>query len=284
MTEVELALEARGVRASYGRVLALDDVTFGLPSGQVVAVLGANGAGKSTLLSVLSGQLAPTAGLVRVDGTTIRGRRPWDVARLGVCTVPEGGGFFQELNVRDNLLLAASATRAPADVSEVFDLFPILASRQSQRAGSLSGGEKRMLALSRAVLARPSILLVDEPSLGLAPIVVDEVFSVLQRLNTERGMSIVVVEQYVERALGLASWAFLLAKGRVAYAGSVEELHGSGALEAAYLHGERRAEKAAGTGRDQLDPAAATTTVTKRPGRRRGPVRSDRTGPEVGFG
>lgn len=261
MAEGVLAIEVRGVRAGYGRVLALDDVTFGLPTGSVVAVLGANGAGKSTLLSVLAGLVKPWDGEVRIAGERIGELRPWDIARLGVCSVPEGGGIFQELSVRDNLLLAATAASSNAESDEVFDLFPILAKRRSQRAGSLSGGEKRMLALSRAVLARPSVLLVDEPSLGLAPIVVDEVFAVLHRLNTERAMSIVVVEQYVDRALELASWAFVLTKGRVTYAGAVHELIGSGALEAAYLGGV-----------DATDGGAAETSGASRQAKRRVPA------------
>lgn len=272
MADRRLALEARRIRAGYGSVLALDDVTFGLPQGGVVAVLGANGAGKSTLLSVLSGQIQPWDGEVRVDGAPIRGLRSWDVAHRGVCCVPEGGGIFQELTVRENLSLAGTAGRHRPDLGEVLELFPILGKRQHQRAGSLSGGEKRMLALGRAVLARPSVLLVDEPSLGLAPIVVDEVFGVLGRLNSERGMSIVVVEQYVDRALAMASWAFVLTKGRVTYAGSVEELASSGAVEAAYL-GASIDDTAV------LDPSppidAPAPGPARRPGRRRSePLRS----------
>jgi branched-chain amino acid transport system ATP-binding protein len=274
MSDTALAVEARDIRASYGRVLALDNVTFGLPVGSVVAVLGANGAGKSSLLSVLAGQLQPMNGIVKVHGQRIAGLRPWDVARRGVCCVPEGGGIFQELTVRDNLLLAATAARGRSPVDAAFDLFPVLAQRQGQRAGSMSGGEKRMLALSRAVLAEPSVLLVDEPSLGLAPIVVNEVFRALHRLNAERGMSIVVVEQYVERALDLASWAFVLTKGRVTYAGTVDELRGSGALEAAYL-GAGREPAASPNGQGSSRPAPSPKSSGRARRRRAAPLRAN---------
>lgn len=260
------ALEARGVRAGYGHVLALDDVHFGLPAGGVVAVLGANGAGKSTLLSVLSGQIQPWGGSIRVGDRPIRGLQPWDVARLGVCAVPEGGGIFQELSVRDNLRLATTASDDPADLDEAIGLFPVLGRRLGQTAGSLSGGEKRMLALSRAVLARPSLLLVDEPSLGLAPIIVDEVFDVIGRLNRERGMSVVVVEQYVAKAVGIASWAYVLTKGRVTFGGTVEDLEGSGVLEHAYL----------GTPANGARADDGAPPPPRRPARRRGPIRPGR--------
>jgi len=263
-----LALEARGIRAGYGHVLALDDVHFGLPTGGVVAVLGANGAGKSTLLSVLSGQLQPWRGSIEVGGRSIRGLKPWEVARMGVCAVPEGGGIFQELSVRDNLRLAATASDDPADVDEAITLFPVLGRRLGQTAGSLSGGEKRMLALSRAVLSRPRLLLVDEPSLGLAPIIVDEVFEVIGRLNREQGMSVVVVEQYVAKAVGIASWAYVLTKGKVSFGGTVEELESSGVLEHAYLGAPSRGADA--------EPAVAVAPPPHRPPRRRGPLRSPR--------
>lgn len=230
-----LVLEARDIRAGYGSVLVLDDVTFGVPRGSTVAVLGANGAGKSSLLAVLSGQLRPWRGRVTFQGRSAIGRRPWDLAREGLCCIPEGGGLFHDLTVRDNLLLAGAGRQGFASVDEVFDLFPVLAERRGQRAGTLSGGEKRMLALSRAVLARPAVLLVDEPSLGLAPIVVEEVFAVLRRLRDETHASVVLVEQYVDRALGLADWAWVLTKGRVTYSGQAAGLAGSATLHAAYL-------------------------------------------------
>lgn len=231
-----LVLEARGIRAGYGQILALDDVYFGVPRGSVVTLLGSNGAGKSTLLRVLAGGLLPWRGQVFFDGEPVTGRRPWDLARLGICTVPEGSGLFHDLTVRENLVLGQRlGTKEPAAIEEAFDLFPVLGRRQRQRAGSLSGGEKRMLALSRAVLTRPRLLLVDEPSLGLAPKVVDEVFDVLRHLNTEAGLSIVLVEQYVSRALDIAHWAWVLTKGRVSYSGEAEGLRDPGVLDRAYL-------------------------------------------------
>jgi branched-chain amino acid transport system ATP-binding protein len=188
-------------------------------------------------MAVLSGRLRPWRGDVYFEGQPVVGRRPRDLARSGLCCIPVGGGLLQDLSVRDNLLLAGAGRAGNASVGEVYDLFPVLAERRSQRAGTLSGGEKRMLALSRAVLVRPTVLLVDEPSLGLAPIVVDEVFAVLRRLRDETATSIVLVEQYVERALDLADWAWVLTKGRVTYSGEAAGLAGSETLHAAYLGG-----------------------------------------------
>lgn len=258
-----LILEARNIRAGYGEVLALDDVTFGVPRHHIVALLGSNGAGKSSLLSVLAGDLQPMTGTVLHDGEALGSRSTWEIANSGICTVPEGGGIFYELTVRENLQLAASAGRgSKGQLSDAFDLFPKLSQRQTQVAGSLSGGEKQMLALSRAVVTRPKILLVDEPSLGLAPIIVDSVFEVIERLNRETGMSVVVVEQYVEKALAIAQWAFLLQKGRIRFAGSVEDLRASGELSAGYLGGERRSQDRTVSGRER--PEAGSE------GRRRG--------------
>lgn len=263
-----LILEARNVRAGYGEVLALDNVTFGVPRHHIVALLGSNGAGKSSLLSVLAGDLQPMAGTVLYDGEALGSRPAWEIANRGMCTVPEGGGIFYELTVRENLQLAVSACRgSTGQLSDAFDLFPTLSQRQTQLAGTLSGGEKQMLALSRAVVTRPKVLLVDEPSLGLAPVIVDSVFEVIERLNRETAMSVVVVEQYVEKALGIAHWAFLLQKGRMRFGGSVEDLRTSGELAAGYLGGEARPQDHTVSGRER--PEAGSE------GRRRGPRRSN---------
>lgn len=228
------ALEVRGLNAGYGRVHVVHDVDLLVPAGSVVALLGANGAGKSTLLRTCAGLLAPWSGRVVVGGRPIRGLRPWKVRRLGVCYVAEGGGIFHDLTVRENLRLGAAEGLDDGSCERIWELFPVLADRQGQRAGSLSGGEKRMLALGRAVLARPRLLLLDEPSLGLAPVVVDLVFVALRRLRDE-GLAMVVVEQYVHRALELADFAWVLAKGRVAHAGEAAALGGSPEMLSAYL-------------------------------------------------
>lgn len=245
-----LLLEGRNIRAGYGALPALFGVDFGLPEGRVVALLGPNGAGKSTMLRVLSGSLRPWEGSVRMGAESIVGMSQWDVVRLGICYIPEGGGVFHELSVKDNLMLSSRTLGIDRDVrtafDEVFELFPVLESRQTQQAGSLSGGEKRMLALSRALLTRPKVLLVDEPSLGLAPIVTDEIFHVLERLNRELGMAIVIVEQYVERALAIADYAWVLAKGEVAYSGEADALKSSGVLSHAYLGDEESVRRSRG--------------------------------------
>ncbi len=235
-----LLVEVRGVRAGYGGLTALFRVNFGLPEGSVVALLGPNGAGKSTLLRVIAGSLRPREGTVRVCGTDVAGRSPWEVAALGLCHVQEGGGVFQELTVRENLTLArdlAPGSSERGSLDDAFDLFPVLKQRQSQRAGSLSGGEKRMLALSRAVLTRPKVLLVDQPTHGLAPKVKGEIVKVLPKQNPELGVSIVVVEQYVDRALAVADYAWVLTKGVVVFSGQAAEVGASGVLAHAYLGG-----------------------------------------------
>jgi branched-chain amino acid transport system ATP-binding protein len=229
------ALQIDQVRAGYGRIPALFDVSLRVPQGSAVAVLGSNGAGKSTLLRTASGGLPCWSGRVRVNGRDIRGMRGWEVAELGLCYIPEGGGVFQELSVADNLDLALRSGRGtPRSLDELYEIFPILGTRRSQSAGSLSGGEKRMLALGRAVLTRPQIVLLDEPSLGLAPVVVDQVFETLERLHAQ-GTSLLVVEQFAQRALALADFAWVLAKGRVAFRGRPDSLADPTVLEQAYL-------------------------------------------------
>lgn len=224
-------LAVRNLSAGYGGLIALNRVSLEVAQGAVLALLGANGAGKSTLLKVIAGEVRARTGGVAFDGERIDGRPPWEISGLGVCYVPEGGGVFHELTVADNLLLASPGG---ADLDRVYDLFPVLAERRSQGAGSLSGGEKRMLSLSRAILGQPRVLLVDEPSLGLAPVIVDRLFEVLGVLRDE-GITVVLVEQYVDRALELADHAAVLAKGLVRYRGTAEDLAGTTLLEELYL-------------------------------------------------
>lgn len=243
-----IVLQIERVRTGYGKIPALTDVSLRVPEGAVVAVLGSNGAGKSTLLRVASGAMPCWAGRVLVNGKDIRGKSGWKVAREGVCYIPEGGGVFQELSVADNLDLAQRGGRvSPAALRELYELFPILGKRRDQSAGSLSGGEKRMLALGRAVLLRPKIVMLDEPSLGLAPIVVDQVFETLRVLHAE-GTALLVVEQFAARALELADFAWVLAKGRVAFRGWPAQLEDPSVLEAAYLGKARNVVELAETG------------------------------------
>ena len=233
---VPLALEARGIVGGYGGLRVLHNVHLGVPRGSIVCLLGPNGAGKSTVLKTCAGLLRPWSGGVTVDGRAVTGWAPWRIAEEGLCYVPEASGFFAELTVEENLALARQrdGRKGPERLGEVLETFPILGERKRQRAGSLSGGEKRMLALGRAMLTEPRVLLLDEPSFGLAPIVVDQLYDVLADLRRDRGMAMLIVEQYAERVLSIADYAWVLARGEVTYSGRAEDL-GQGELDRAYL-------------------------------------------------
>lgn len=241
MTASSLTLEARGVTTGYGRLAILHDVTLGVPTGSIVGLLGANGAGKSTLLKACAGLLRPWRGSIAVEGQSVVGWSPWRVARQGVSYVAEAGGFFSELSVEENLALGCPKRRAESTAAwdEVADIFPILWERRRQRAGSLSGGEKRMLALGRAMLTQPRLLLLDEPSFGLAPIVIDQLYDALESLRKGRDLAMLIVEQYAERILPVADYVWVLTRGRVSYSGPAGEL-GLEHLEGAYLGGGRQ--------------------------------------------
>ena len=229
-------LAAEGVLASYAGLRALTDVTVAVPEGGLAAVLGPNGAGKSTLLKVLAGLHRPDGGRVLLRGEDVTGLPAHAMARKGVALVPEGRSVFGSLTVADNLRLAGARGRA---FDEVADAFPVLAERLRQTAGTLSGGEQQMLALARAMASGGEVLMLDEPSLGLAPRLVDRVLRSVRSLR-ERGRTVVLVEQYVTRALELADVAFVMDKGRVAFAGEPAELEGHPVLERAYLGAEAR--------------------------------------------
>jgi branched-chain amino acid transport system ATP-binding protein len=220
-------LEVRGVQARYGEAQALWGIDLDVAAGEMVCIVGPNGAGKTTLVKTIAGLHPAAAGSVRLNGvelTTLPGHRVCDQA---VATVPEGRRVFGNLTVRDNLLLGAYRRAARrvyrATESEVYDLFPLLRERSGQHAGSLSGGEQQMLAIGRALMAQPKLLLLDEPSLGLAPVVVDQVFDALAAV-TGAGIALLVVEQDVERALEACSRGYLLVEGRVVAAGTSAEL------------------------------------------------------------
>jgi branched-chain amino acid transport system ATP-binding protein len=223
MTGPEPALQVEGVRAVYGRIEVLRGVDLTLPSG-VVALLGANGAGKSTLLKVLSGQLRPTSGRVLVHGQRLRPGSTTAPVRAGVCLVPEGRGVFPTLTVSENLRLASCFGVPAGDLkARVYTLFPRLAALRGQRAGNLSGGEQQMLSLGRALASRPSVLLIDEVSMGLAPKVVTEIYDAVSAAARE-GMAILLVEQYAERALAVADSAAVMQGGRIVATGSPDEI------------------------------------------------------------
>jgi branched-chain amino acid transport system ATP-binding protein len=235
---VTALLELERVTARYGPVEALHGVTLAVEEGEIFAVLGANGAGKTTLLRAVSGTVA-RGGTVRIAGEDVGRRGPAEVARLGVAHVPEGRGTFAELSVRDNLRLGAYARRdragVRADEERVSALFPRLSERAGQPAGTLSGGEQQMLALARALMGRPRLLMLDEPSLGLAPLVVQEIFRVLAELNERDGLTVVVVEQDASLALAAARHAAVLEVGRVAMVGPSEALRENDAVRQSYL-------------------------------------------------
>jgi branched-chain amino acid transport system ATP-binding protein len=228
-------LELRNVEARYGPVKALHGVSLTVGDGELVAVLGANGAGKTTTLRAISGTVRRTGDLV--FGGKALPRRPEGTARAGIAHVPEGRGTFSDLTVWENLRLGAYTRRGGVkdDARRVFGLFPRLDERRHQQAGTLSGGEQQMLALGRAMMARPKLLLLDEPSLGLAPIVVTEIFEALERMKGQDGMSVLVVEQNANLVLAHAARAYVLEVGTVVVEGTSDELRANESVRKSYL-------------------------------------------------
>ena len=244
-------LEIANVETYYGPLAALRGVSLNVAAGAIVAVLGANGAGKTTLLKTVSGALDPHSGTVRLKGEEIQGRNSWAIARRGMIHVPEGREVFRHLSVADNLAMGAFLRRdrdaVAADLAAVQAYFPRLRERAAQHAGDLSGGEQQMLAIGRALMARPDVMLLDEPSLGLSPILSGEIFAIIRRLNAERGLTIVLVEQNARRALDIASFAYVLELGRVVLEGPADALRDNRDVREFYLgqgdvgvRGERR--------------------------------------------
>jgi branched-chain amino acid transport system ATP-binding protein len=227
-------LELRDVRARYGPIRALHGVSLTVDEGEVVALLGANGAGKTTTLRSVS-SMVRTSGEIEFDGRRITGRSPESVARLGVAHVPEGRGLFPELTVWENLRMGGRGRLADGATEQVIESFPWIERRRDQQAATLSGGEQQMLALARALVSRPRLLMLDEPSLGLAPTIVRELFGIVRRLNDEEGLTVLVVEQNATIALGVASRAYVLEVGRVAVQGTSDELERHEAVRKSYL-------------------------------------------------
>jgi branched-chain amino acid transport system ATP-binding protein len=217
-------LELRGVSAGYGRVEVLRGVDLAVPEGSLVSLVGPNGAGKTTLLRVIAGLLPPSRGEVRLDGRPLAGQRPFQVARAGVCLIPEGRGIFPSLTVRENLRMQAEGGDGTDEgVHRALHYFPRLGERLEQRAGTLSGGEQQMLALSRALLTNPRVLLLDEISMGLAPLIVAQLFETVAALAAD-GVTVLLVEQYLTYALELSDLVYVLGKGEVTFVGEPEEL------------------------------------------------------------
>ena len=231
-------LEISALSVDYGPIRALQDVSLRIAPGQLVGILGANGAGKTSLLRTISGLVRARSGTIKFDGQDIAHVKPDEVVRRGLVHVPEGRGIFPDLTVRENLLVGAHSRAArseiAADYARMLEMFPSLARREKQDGSTLSGGEQQMLALARALMARPKLLLADEVSLGLAPVITKQVFGHLQALR-ERGMTILVVEQNAHLVLKMADYVYVLKHGRVALEGKAEELASHRELHEAYL-------------------------------------------------
>jgi branched-chain amino acid transport system ATP-binding protein len=212
-----------GITAGYGTSTVLRDVHLTVPRSSVVALLGPNGAGKTTLLRVASGLLSPWSGRVVLEGEKVTGLSPDALARRGVCHVPEGRGVFPPLSVRENLLLFSPPGEEGVGLERALEAFPDLSGRLDQTAGTMSGGQQQMLALARAYIAGGRVILLDEVSMGLAPIIVDEIFAFLERVAAE-GVSLLLVEQYVNKALAIANYGYILSRGQISFAGDAAEL------------------------------------------------------------
>ena len=231
-------LRVNAIQAHYGRVRALHDVSLEVAEGSIVALLGSNGAGKTTTLRVISGLLRPTHGVVEFDGRRIERLRPDQLVRAGIAHVPEGRQLFPELTVRENLRLGAYTRRdartVEQDMQRVFNYFPRLRERLGQNAGTLSGGEQQMLAIGRGLMSKPRLLLLDEPSLGLAPLLVKEIFKIIADIRTT-GTTVVLVEQNVHMALNIADYAYLLQSGRIVLSDQSSALRQREEVKRAYL-------------------------------------------------
>ena len=234
----DVLLEAHGVRASYGPVAVLHGIDFAISRGEIVVILGANGAGKTTTMRSICGTVA-TKGSITLDGVELVGRRPEQVARFGVAHVPQGRGTFAELSVADNLEAGAYVRRDRAavrdDLARWYETFPVLGQRRNQPAGQLSGGEQQMLAIARAMMSRPTLLLLDEPSLGLAPLVIRGLFERLADINREEGLTMLVVEQNANVALRIAHRGYVLETGTLRAEGTAAELAADDTVRRAYL-------------------------------------------------
>ena len=233
-------LEVADVHAHYGHIEALHGVSIWVDRGEIVTIIGANGAGKSTLLMTICGRPKASAGTIFFDGQRLNGLEPYDIVARGIAQAPEGRRIFPSMSVLENLQMGAVPTNGAhfeEDVQRVFTLFPRLKERQSQRGGTLSGGEQQMLCIGRALMARPKLLLLDEPSLGLAPILVRQIFEAIVEINRDQGVTILLVEQNAYQALRIARRGYVLATGHVLLEGTGAELLANPEIRAAYLEG-----------------------------------------------
>ena len=230
-------LKVESISASYGAIVALENVSLEVPNGKIVALLGANGAGKSTTLNCISSMVRLKTGRITFNDQLIAGLSPDEVVSRGIVQVPEGREIFPDLSISDNLLVGTWLRRksdSKADFDRVFELFPRLKERLKQDAGTLSGGEQQMLMIGRAIMAKPKILLLDEPSLGLSPVLIESIFEVIQQLN-EQGTTILLVEQNTRMALSVCHYAYVLENGEIKLHGSADKLANDPAVREAYL-------------------------------------------------
>ena len=236
-TESPQLLELRDLRVAYGGIQAVKGLSLELREGELVSLIGANGAGKSTTLKAICGLLKPQGGEVRYQGRAIGSQGPWDLVAQGLVMVPEGRGIFARMSIEENLRMGAYLRRdgeVDADIDAVYQRFPRLKERHRQLAGTLSGGEQQMLAMGRALMARPRLLLLDEPTMGLAPIIVDQIFEVVRDVHAQ-GVTVLLVEQNAQRALQMADRAYVLESGELALSGAAADLLGDARVQAAYL-------------------------------------------------
>jgi branched-chain amino acid transport system ATP-binding protein len=234
-------LKISNVETFYGKIQALRGVNINIDEGEIVSLIGANGAGKSTLLMTISGVNKAKKGEIIFEGNNIEKYEPHNIVDLGIAQAPEGRRIFSRLTVEENLRLGAHANKKgkffDTDVKDIYDLFPVLSDRKSQRGGTLSGGEQQMLAIGRALMNRPKMLLLDEPSLGIAPKLVNQIFLAIKNINKEKKVTIFLVEQNAKKALELANRAYVLVNGKVTIQGSGQELLKNQDIQAAYLEG-----------------------------------------------
>ncbi len=235
----EVMLELDDIFISYGPINAVNDINIEVPSGKIVTLIGANGAGKTSTLSAISGMVKVRKGAVQFHEDNITNMAPHVITQLGIVHVPEGRRIFSELTVRENLIMGAYNRKdkegVKSDMEWVFELFPILEERKNQQGGTLSGGEQQMLAISRGLMSRPKLMMLDEPSLGLAPLLVKEVFEVIEKINKEDGVTILLVEQNAASALNISDYGYVLETGRIQLSGKANELLTDKQVQKAYL-------------------------------------------------
>ncbi len=239
-------LSVTGLHTHYGRIEALQGVDLEVTSGEIVTLIGANGAGKTTLLMTVCGNPKASSGRILFEGKDITGLATYDIIRLGIAQSPEGRRIFPRMTVLENLKMGATIAEEgyfEEDLGRVFALFPVLEERQNQSGGTLSGGEQQMLAIARAMMSRPRLLLLDEPSLGLAPMLVKQIFAVIKAINEEQGVTVLLVEQNAFHALRLADRGYVMANGRILVSGTGKELLANEQVRTAYLEGGRRAAR-----------------------------------------